>query len=56
VDFDCEKIADKIIEPGLVPQLDHWCKAIHGPAMNFWKDNDPPPQFTDGNGNTWTRK
>jgi hypothetical protein len=56
VDFECSAIADKIIEPGLIPQLDKWCKLIHDPALLFWKDHYPPREFTDDQGQVWVMK
>lgn len=54
--FDCDNIADKIIEPGLVTQLAQWCPTLHSAAMTYWKANGPPAYFTDNSGRTWILK
>ena len=56
IDFDCDKIADKIIEPGLISQLTQWCQTIHASAEAYWKANNPPPSFTDDKGRVWVLK
>ena len=51
--FDPFRIADKILDPTLVPLVEETCKAIFALDRQYM---DPPPQeFVDESGTRWTR-
>lgn len=54
--FDCDHVADKILENKLVPLVEADCSAIRADAKQYWKTNPNPKQFTDSKGQVWTRQ
>ena len=50
--FDCDNVADKILDRELVPVVEKECNVIHALAMNFWKTT-PPTEFEDDQGHVW---
>ena len=54
--FDCENIADKIIDANLVKEIQPYCDTIPGRAKDFWKSvSYSPTEFTDQQGNQWKK-
>jgi hypothetical protein len=53
--FDCDSVADKIIDRNVVGEVAFECKVLHEDAMNFWK-NTPPTEFVDDQGRKWRRE
>src|ERR1700722_219582 len=52
--FDCENIADKIIDAALVQEIAPICPVIHNRGIAFWKSlNYRPTEFTDTEGIRW---
>jgi hypothetical protein len=56
VRFECDNVADKILDLDLVPIVSKECEVLHQVAKAFWKQNNPPKQFTDPDGAVWTRQ
>lgn len=55
VDFNCDAVADKIIDRELVPIVQKECKTTHAVAMDFWT-RTPPTEFGDDRGRIWKLK
>jgi hypothetical protein len=56
VDFDCDDVADKIIDRDLVPKVEVACASVHATAIAYWKGNNDPSEFTDKDGHVWRRQ
>lgn len=57
VNFDCDNIADKIIQKELVKEITPLCKEGTKTLEAYWKSmNYTPKQFTDNEGNVWVRQ
>lgn len=54
--FDCDNVADKIIDRDLVPKVQAACKILHATATEYWVNNNDPSQFTDSDGRIWHRQ
>lgn len=54
--FDCEKVAEKIIDRDLVAKVEAACVSIHSTATTYWKGNNDPSEFMDDAGRTWKRQ
>jgi len=54
--FDCDDVAEKIIDRDLVPKVESACKSIHAIATEFWRQNNDPNEFTDRDGRIWRRQ
>jgi hypothetical protein len=57
--FDCDKVAEKIIDRDLVSKVETACAAIHAThatARDYWIANNDPSEFTDSNGRIWKRQ
>lgn len=52
--FDPDDVADKIIDPQLVPEVQKLCSEINA-ADKKYRENKPS-EFTDESGTTWVRK
>ena len=52
VDFDCDHVADKILDRDLVPIVQRECKSIHEVAVDVWMHH-PPKEFLDDKGRIW---
>jgi len=50
VKFECNAVADKIIDRNLVSKVQKACNAIHSTAKDYWMVNNNPSEFTDNNG------
>lgn len=56
IDFDCDHIADRIIDKALVAEITPLCSQGHSMALDYWKQQGyTPDTFTDSEGNTWIR-
>lgn len=56
VDFDCNNIADKIIDARLVEEIRPYCASLHATAKDYWKSRHyAPDTFTDSTGAVWQR-
>ncbi len=53
--FDCGRIADKILNYSLVPEIQKNCSLIHTIANDFWKKNTSIDKFVDEDGYQWIR-
>jgi hypothetical protein len=51
--FDPDRIADKILDPVLLPLVERYCKIIRDMDKEFMRGK--PNEFTDENGTTWRR-
>lgn len=57
VSFDCDNIADKIIDANLVVEITPICSAVHKQVKAFWKQHDyVPDEFMDSTGQKWRKK
>lgn len=56
VSFDCENVAEKILDRGLVPAVESACVRVHDEAISYWKANNDPKEFTDSDGFLWRRQ
>lgn len=56
VDFDCDNVADKIIDRDLVPLVEADCSSATDTARAWWKQNGIPHTMTDATGTVWTRE
>jgi hypothetical protein len=56
IGFDCNNVADKIIDRDLVPKVEAACKMVHAAATAYWKGNNDPSEFTDSAGKVWKRQ
>ncbi len=55
--FDCNNIADKIIDARLVEEIRPYCVLLHKTAVDYWKAHDYiPDSFTDSTGTVWRRE
>lgn len=56
INFDCDNIDDKIIDPNLVNEISPICTEIRSRATEFWKSHDyEPDEFVDEQGYHWTK-
>lgn len=54
--FDCDAIADRIIDLDLVKELRSYCKIGHEMAKDYWKKRDySPDEFVDSTGQKWIK-
>lgn len=54
--FDCDNIADKIIDHSLVTEVTPYCANIHETAKLFWEErNYTPDEFMDRQGVVWKK-
>ena len=52
--FDCNNIADKIIDAQLVKEITPICSEVHSSLKSYWKSVDySPHEFTDTTGKKW---
>lgn len=55
--FDCENIAERIIQPELISEIAPDCVSMHSQADQFWKATGySPSEFVDEQGIHWIRK
>jgi hypothetical protein len=54
--FDCDNVAEKIIDRDLVLKVEDACKTVHSAATDYWKSNNDPSEFTDASGRVWKRQ
>lgn len=54
VDFDCDKVADKILDRDLVPPVQQQCRVLHEVGLEFFKT--VVTEFVDDRGRTWQLK
>lgn len=50
--FECDHVADRIIDSKLVYEVESSCAPLRKIAMNFWTKN-PPSSFEDTEGKIW---
>lgn len=56
ISFDCDAIAEKIIDTNLVEEITPLCKWGHDKANQYWKGLDyQPNEFTDSLGTRWKK-
>lgn len=54
--FDCNRIADRIIDKALVIEITPLCTEGHKLSLDYWKQhNYTPDEFTDSQGVKWVR-
>jgi hypothetical protein len=53
--FDCDHVADKILDRDLVPEVERWCAFTHKDGLYYW-ENTPPAEFTDSDGIHWKKE
>ncbi len=56
VEFDCDNVAEKIIDRDLVPKVEDACRSVHATAIEYWKRNNDPNEFTAKDGRVWKRQ
>jgi hypothetical protein len=56
VDFDCDNVAEKIIDRDLVSKVQDACRSVHSIARDYWEHNNDPSEFTDKDGRVWKRQ
>lgn len=57
VEFDCDAIADKIIDGALVAEITPICPQLHAKGDAYWNSVGYMPRyFTDSTGTVWTRR
>lgn len=56
VDFNCDAVAEKIINAELVPLAEQDCKLLRDEGIKYWKDHSDPDEFTDSGGRVWRRQ
>lgn len=54
--FDCDNVAEKIIDRDLVPKVEAACSSVHEIAKEYWKKHNDPGEFTDEKGRVWKRQ
>jgi len=50
--FECDHVADRIIDSGLVTEVEKACSPLHKIAINFWTKT-APQSFEDTEGRVW---
>jgi hypothetical protein len=55
VDFDCDKIADKIIDANLVKEITPYCAVLSERGKKYWEDHDYTPDEYESHGIKWKR-
>lgn len=56
VNFDCDNVAEKIIDRDLVPKVETACSSVHEIAKMYWIKHNDPTEFTDDKGRVWKRQ
>lgn len=56
VTFDCDAVAEKIIQNDLVLIAEGDCALLRREAIDYWKENADPSDFTDSQGRVWKRQ
>ena len=54
--FDCDAVAEKILQQELVSVAQKDCSLLRDEARRYWKDNSDPSEYTDPNGRVWKRQ
>lgn len=54
--FDCNNIAERIIDANLVREITPYCASLHKQALDYWKQiNYEPDEFEDREGTRWRK-
>jgi hypothetical protein len=54
--FDCDAVADKILQEQLVPIVSKDCILLRDMGKKYWKANPDPAEYTDAKGKVWKRQ
>jgi hypothetical protein len=55
--FDCDRIADKIIDTNLAAEITPYCAQLHQQGKDYWESHDyTPEEFVDSQGTHWKKE